>query len=69
MITFAEEPAERCAICKLYLLRHHREEWIHLTPADDGEKVWLCKECFNTPVEDIFMRTDGELPRKDVGLM
>lgn len=68
MITFADEPPERCAICKLYLLRHHREQWISLVPADDGDKVWLCKKCFNIPVEDFFIPKDYER-RKPVGLM
>ena len=64
MITFADEPPERCAICKLYLLRHHKEQWIGLT-TEDGGKAWLCKKCFNIPVEDFFIPKDYERRKKD----
>ncbi len=52
------EYAVTCQMCKRLVCFAKAAKAVPLI-RNDGERVWLCRRCFDLPVEGIFVRADG----------
>jgi Zn-finger protein len=45
--------------CQLCYCRVNKETGFRLC-RDDGDKIWLCRHCFDKPVEEFFYTSPGK---------
>ena len=57
------EYAVTCQLCKRLVCFAKAAKAIRLI-RNDGKRVWLCRRCFEMPVEEMFYAMPRDMPRR-----